>query len=428
MAFLINKYLGNTAWIAGEKVIRMVVTLAIGVYLARYLGPGKFGLLIFSNSFCTFFLIFSNLGLDGIVIRNLVYDQLRINNLLGTSFILKLFGSFTSLIFIVIALQLSSIDRFTSTMVLIIATGMVFQSFNVIDFFFQSRVLGKYTSIAYFNSIIISSLVKLYFIVIEAPLLWFAWVILLENILLAVFLILNYYRYGLSIFQWRFNRNMAVNLLRDSWPLILSGLGTIVFMRIDIVLIKLMLTDNAVGEYSAAARLSEAIYIIPISISAALFPAIIKAKNVSEDYYHLKLQKLYILFVWMAIAIALPITFLADSIIALLYGIKYIAAASVLRIHIWAGIFVFLGVASANYLLVENLTKISSLRTLLGALANIVLNIILIPPYGIIGSAWATLISYGIANFSLFFNGKARRCFFMMVFSFLPIKKYRELL
>jgi len=251
---------------------------------------------------------------------------------------------------------------------------------------------------------------------------------LLENILLAVFLILNYYRYGLSIFQWRFNRNMAVNLLRDSWPLILSGLGTIVFMRIDIVLIKLMLTDNAVGEYSAAARLSEAIYIIPISISAALFPAIIKAKNVSEDYYHLKLQKLYILFVWMAIAIALPITFLADSIIALLYGIKYIAAASVLRIHIWAGIFVFLGVASANYLLVENLTKISSLRTLLGALANIVLNIILIPPYGIIGSAWATLISYGIANFSLFFNGKARRCFFMMVFSFLPIKKYRELL
>ena len=179
-------------------------------------------------------------------------------------------------------------------------------------------------------------------------------------------------------------------------------------------MIKIMLNNESVGIYSAAVNLSEAWYFIPMAISTSVFPAIINAKKLSDKHYYKRLQNLYDLMVLLAVAIALPTTFFSSWIVGGFYGDKYLRASGALSIHIWSGVFVFLGVASGKWLLAENLLKISFYRTFLGASGNVILNLILIPIFQLNGAAVATLIANFLAAY--FFdavNLKTRRTFVM---------------
>ncbi|MDK2892487.1 flippase [Methanohalophilus sp.] len=197
----------------------------------------------------------------------------------------------------------------------------------------------------------------------------------------------------LSVFSWKFDFGLAKLLLKNSWPLIFSGIVVSLYMKIDQVMIKEMLDSQAVGIYASAVNLSEAWYFVPVMISSSLFPAIIESKKISEELYYERLQKLYDFLYIIALAIIFPTTFLSDFVIDLLYGQDYFGAGTVLSIHIWAGLFVFLGVARGKWILTENLQKYTLIYTSAGSICNIVLNLYLIPLYGINGAAFATLIS-----------------------------------
>ncbi len=395
------RYFKNTSWLFAEKLLRMAVGLFVGVWVARYLGPERFGLFSYAASFVGLFSVLATLGLNGIVVRELVKDENRRDELIGTAFLLKLMGAFGVLIVLAIAVNFTSNDTNTNTLVFIIASATVFQSFNVIDFYFQSKVMIKYVVFANVISLFISSLVKIGLLLIEAPLIAFAWVILFDSFVLASGFIFFFLKNStFKVKSLKFKKVIAISLLKDSWPLMLSGIVIAIYMKIDQIMIKEMMNAEAVGQYAAAVRISELWYFIPIGISSSLFPAIINAKKLSKKLYHARLQKLYDLMVWMAITIALPMTLLSDWIVQLLYGGQYNQAGSVLAIHIWAGVFVFLGVAFSGYLTTENLTKKSFYRTLLGAVLNVVLNLILMPKYGIKGAAFATLLGQFTANYA----------------------------
>lgn len=412
------KYLKNTSWLFFERIIGMVVTLFVGVYVARYLGPANFGLLSYAGSFVGLFSAIAAFGLDNIVVRELVKDEKKRDELLGTTFVLKIIGSILVLIIIVVAIRFTNNDNFTNLLIFIIAIGTIFQSFNVIKFYFQSKILSKYTVYAQVFSTILCSVIKLLLIYFNMGLIYFAMVTLLQSIILALGLVGMYIKQKSSLFKWRIKFDLVKRLLNDSWPLILSGVAISIYVRIDQVMIKNMLDTKAVGNYAVAVRLAEVWYFIPMAITNSVFPAIINAKKISEKLYYERLQKLYDLMAWLAIGIALPIMLLSNNIIKLLFGIQYQEAAGVLQIYVWAGVFVFLGVASGQYLIVENYTKISFLRTLIGAIINIVLNINLIPKYGINGAAIATIISYFISTFLIVLMPKTYRNSILMFKSF----------
>jgi len=421
-----KKYFVNTSWLFFERIIGMVVTLFVGVYVARYLGPANFGLLSYAGSFVGLFAGIATLGLDGIVVRELVRDEKKRDELLGTTFVLKIIGSILVLIIIVIAVRFTNNDNFTNLLIFIIIIGTIFQSFNVINFYFHSKVLSKYTVYAQIFSSIICSAIKLVLIYFNMSLIYFVIVSLLQSIILALGLIVMYVRQKSSLFNWSLNFSLAKNLLKDSWPLMLSGIAISIYMKIDQVMIKNMLDTKAVGNYAVAVRLSEVWYFIPMAITGSLFPAIVNAKKISEKLYYERLQKLYTLMTWLAIGIAVPMTFLANDIIRILFGIQYQSAAGVLQIYVWAGVFVFLGVASSQYLLAENYTKISFLRTFIGAVVNVILNIILISKYGINGAAMATVISYFVATFFILFIPKTSNQVVLMLKSINLFNKYRN--
>jgi len=395
------KYFVNTSWMMAERVLRMVVALLVGIYVARYLGPERLGLLSYAVAFVGLFGAIATVGLDSIVVRDLVKAPEKRDELLGTAFFLKIIGAICMWGAIVVGVQFTNNDSFLNMLIAIIAAGVLLQAFNVIEFNFQAAVQSKYVVQVQVIQMLISSIVKLTLIWIEAPLLWFAIVSLSDAIVLATGLVWNYLRKGGHLSVWKFRKVTAAKLLKDSWPLILAGMAVMAYMRIDQVMIKEMLNAHSVGEYAVAVRLAEVWYFIPTIVCASLFPAIVHAKDSDEALYQRRLQQLYDLMVCIALPIALSIAFFANYLVVFLFGAPFSEAGPVLSIYIWASIAVFLGIASSQYLTADNLLLFSFFRTFFGVLLNIVLNLVLIPKYGINGAAIATLVSYSVATFSL---------------------------
>ncbi len=405
-----------------EKILRLIAGLLVGIWVARYLGPEQFGVFSYVVAFVAIFGGIAKLGLDGIVVRELVREPSKRNIYLGTSFWLKFVGALITLGVVVFATFFTSNDHTTNFYIFIIASGIVFQSFEVIDFYFQSRVLSKFVSLCRMSQLLISSLLKIYFVLTGAGLFWFVVVSLVDQATLAVSLYIAYRYQKLGSFYRHFDLLTAKKLLTDSWPLIFSGLAIMIYVRIDQIMIKEMLGEREVGLYSAAVRLSEVWYFIPVVITSSLFPAIVSAKKVSEGLYRQRLQRLCTLMTWLAIAVALPVTFLADSVIVLLYGHQYREAGGVLAIHIWGAVFVFLGVASGVFFTAENWTKKSLCRTGSGAVSNVLFNLALIPRYGISGGAAATVLSQFVANFLYdFFDNSTRAILIIKIKALFPI-------
>ena len=189
-----KKYFANTSWLIAERVLRMVVALFVSVYVARYLGPERFGLLSYANSFVGLFIALATLGLDGIVVRELVKTPARRDELLGTAFGLKIVGAILMWLLIITAVPLTENDVQTNSLIAIIAFAAIFQAFNVIDFNYQAEVKSKYVVHAQLVQLTISSITKLVLIAINASLIWFAWVYLLDALVLAVGLAVMYLR------------------------------------------------------------------------------------------------------------------------------------------------------------------------------------------------------------------------------------------
>lgn len=419
-----KKYFFNTGWLFAEKILRMAVGLFVGVWVARYLGPTKFGLLSYAQSFVALFAAVSTLGLDQILVRELVKNPDQERELLGTAFVLRLLGATATLGILTIAVNFTSNDAYTNALIFIIGSATVFQAFKVIDLYFQAKVISKYAVLANMISVSVSSLVKIILILYNAPLIDFAWVVLFDSCVLAMGYMYFFKKRTASRLQFlKIRTNIAFSLLKNSWPLIISGLAVTIYMRIDQVMIKNMLDNRAVGQYAAAIRLSEIWYVIPVVTSSSLFPAIINAKRINEELYYDRLQRLYELMLILSLSIVLPMSLLSNPIVKLLYGVQYNDAAEVLMVHIWAAIFVFLGCASSRWLLAENLQIFSLFNTGIGAITNIALNYFLIKIWGIVGAAWATLLSYSVSAYlSLLFWKQTRRNFIMLSKSLLFTK------
>jgi O-antigen/teichoic acid export membrane protein len=217
-----------------------------------------------------------------------------------------------------------------------------------------------------------------------------------------------------------------MDLLRPGLPLILAGLAVSVYMRIDQIMLAEMLGVGAVGIYSAAARISEAVYFVPGVIAASVLPSIISTRASSPTLYMERMQRFFDLMVVVAFGLALATAILSPIIVEMLFGTSYSDSAPVLAIHAWSSVFVFLGVASSSFLLAENLTIVSFYRTVLGAAANILLNLVFIPWLGVQGAAYATLISYGIATYSVLLFSRSRPAGVMMLRALVPITLFRR--
>ena len=410
---------------AGSLFIKLVIT---AIAIPNYLGDSQYGALNYPLVLVTFFIAACALGMDSFVTRQLLQEPHKQHTILGTAFRLRLIAGIVALPLIYFTYYL--INRYAAEApaapieyVVIVSFVCIFQSVNIIDSYFQSKIQGKYIMYVQVGANLFSAIVKLVFILWQAPLSWFVWMLLADSVLLALGYLYMYHRKGHRVFDWKFDGAMARHLLKYAWPLAFSAVFVTLYMKIDQLMLDAYLGEAVLGVYSTVVSLSEGWYFIPMAIVTALFPAIMNARRDNPVRYQKRLQNLYELMAAISISIAVLMTFASPIIYSLFYKPEYAAGAEVLTIHVWAGIFVFLNVASGQYLIAEGYTFLSLTRALIGALVNIVLNSWWIPNYGMIGAAYATLVAYASTALFVIFVPKTRAQGWMMLKAllFIPI-------
>ena len=407
----------------GSLLIKMIVSISV----ANYLGRSSNGIINGGTVYIYFFSAIATLGLDQFIVKELHQFPDNREQILGTSFAMKVFAGFCCIPLIYLAYLIYPAKGTPYSYVFILSVIGIIQAFNVIDAYFQSQVQSKYIMQVQIGGNLVSAVIKLALIFSKQPLIYFVYAYTFDFLLLSVGYYFTYQRKQRSIFNWSFNFKLANKLLLYSWPLIISGIMVSLYMKIDQIMLQNMSGVKEAGAYATVASLSEAWNFIPAVIVTSLFPAILNAKRDDISRYRKRIQHLYDLMVYLSVPTALVITF-AAPLIYKLYKPEYAYAAPVLSVHIWSGVFVFLGAASSQYLIAENFNKLTFVRTGFGAIVNIVLNLILIPKMGMMGAAIATLAAYASATFFVIFIPKVNDQGIMMFKSLFLISLAKKII
>ncbi len=400
-----RRYFANTSWLFAEKFVKIFVSFFVSIWIARYLGPSQFGLLNYAQSFVALFSCVATLGLDSIVVRELVKDKKKKDEILGTSLILKLISSISISIIFTVFLHFLQDGSFAKILILILTFSLIFQSFNVIDYYFQSVALSKYVVIINTICLIFSNIVKIILLWKHLPIIYFAWAIVFDSIVLAAGLIYFYGKKHKSIFNWKFKKELAFSFLKDSCPLIIGGILTIIHVRIDQVMIKNILGNTENGYYSVAIRLVEMFTFVSILLNQSLFPALIVEGKLRLD----RLYRLYQLQFYSGFLIAFFIIFFAHYLTVGLYGIVYAPVEILLILSVLRVPLTSLAMARGSFIAINNYFKYSTIVLVESAFVNILLNYLMIPKFGSKGAIFATIISSAFVFTHDFFHKGMRK-------------------
>lgn len=419
------KITANVLWQIVDKITRLGAGLFIGLWVARYLGPEQYGIYNYAVAYVALFSAIAGLGLNNIVTKDIVNKPSHISEILGSSFILRFFGGgFLCLLAGISILFIRPGDSIIHILVLILSVASVFQAFNVIDFYYIAIIQSKYSIIAKNIAFFLVSIIKIILLVTNRlTIIQLACVLIIETLLAGLILVFLYGKSNMSVRKWRVSILYCKDLLKRSWPLLLSGITIMLYMRIDQIMLGNMLGDTEVGVYSAAVRISEIWYFLPMIMASSVYPNLIETKKLDTALYHKRYLLLFRLMNLITISGALLMTVFSGLIIKIFYGEAYALAAPILSIHIWAGVFTFLGVGGSNFYVIEGLQHLHFARTLCGAILSIGLNLWLIPHFGGIGAAVTTLFSQFLVSYLLeAVNMKTRVLFKLKTKSFLPCR------
>lgn len=410
------RYFNSMNWLFLEKIFRLSFSFLVGIYVARYLGPDNLGILSFSIVIIAILSSFIRIGLN-----NVVYKEFSTNNnnqyeILGTAAFLIFMAYLFSIVIFLIILYLGVLSYNNELLIVsIILVGQILLPFDLLNQFFMSKVESRKVAISGMISISIFSLMRVFLILYEAELYWFAISIVIE-LLSKYATLIFYYIFNYDIKKLSFSKIKAKKMLKASWPFIVIGLGTTVYTKIDVVMINQMVGNEAAGLYSIAMRLSDLYLFIPMTISGVLFVAISKAHQKSDILVKKRMTALYSFYYIIALIISFLMFLFSEILVITLFGDSFSESVPILKIYIWSIVFIFLQSAQNQYYIVLGLQHLTMSRVLQGAVVNVVLNYLLIHYLGAIGAAYSTVISYFyVAIFSNVFHKKTRDNLFLII-------------
>lgn len=417
----VQKILANAGWLIAGRGVQWIAVFFVGIVVARYLGPHDLGVYKWCVALILLFGSLLQLGLTSTVAREIVAAPERTGEIMGTAFLLRVgawLAGFPVVLAVADLLQGSSepIILFAA----ILGVGNLFTACRVVDYWFEAHTESKHVvkarSIAFF--LIGGS--RLVLVWQDAPLIAFVMTAAAEWVLIGIGSLIAYALRGQNLTQWRFRCATAKSLLRRSWPLTIATFTSLVYLKIDQVMLGQMVSPEAVGIYAVAASLSETWFVIPTALAASVFPNLIRSRETSTADYDRRLQHVYDVLALGALAFASLIAIFATPVITLIYGEAFRAAGPILSIHIWQLVFMSMQPLTYRWLIIEDLQVFSLLTQGVGAALNVALNLILIPQYGGIGAAVATVVSYAAAcYFALFLSARTRKAGRMMTLALL---------
>ena len=388
-----EKVVRNVVWAVTGKVVTLLGGLLVGIFVARYLGPEQYGLMSYVMSYVAIFQVLASFGMDQIEIREESKMPDKKDKIIGTAFALKIAFAIITMILVAITIWIFEADSFTKWMIILYSISMIANSFGVIRNYFTSLVWNEYIVKTEITRTFIGAGIKVGLLLLHAPLVWFIAATLFDTILIACGYWVSYRSKINSSKHWKFDKNQAVYLIKQSFPLLLSGAAVVVYQKIDQVMIGNMIDKEAVGYYAVAATFVSIIGFIPTTLAQTISPILVRTYELNQTEYQKKAQLFINTSTWIIILVCIIVCALSYPLIRYTYGLQYMAAIPLLQITIFKEIGYCMAQTSGTMIITENIQKVVVLRNLIGCLTCVILNYWLIPLYGVIGAAISSVIT-----------------------------------
>ena len=387
----------NIIWAVLGKVASGIKLVVLGIIVARYLGPSEFGSLNYTISFVSLLSVLAEFRLQSILSRELSKENAGIENLLGTSFIISfVFATIGYIVLSIVSYNMHQ-DATIHLFILVYGLSYFFQTLRVLRAFYIANFKNIYITKAEVISTILLLLCTFLFVQLKISLFYFIILRAIDVLVVSIILWLLYaMNYG-SVIKWRYDKTLRKKLIKDSFPLVLSGFAIMIFQKIDQVMLGQMIGVESVGQYSAAVTIVGFICFLPVIIAESYAPTLVM-KLKTEEYYNVR-QNFSDYMIWGSIFISIILFYLSPILINVLFGRDYTPAIEVLRVFSIKGFLVALGAVSAHIMIVENTHQLAYLKGFIGGITNVLLNYMFIIEYGLIGAAWASIIAFLLSSY-----------------------------
>lgn len=395
-----NKNIFNVIWAVTSKLLSGLKLVIVGVIVARYLGPEIFGSYSYCISFVTLLSVLAEFRFHNIIIREISENKIKSEKILGSAFYNCLFFSSLGYVTLIILVNFIETDDKLANLILIYGLSYFFQTLRFLRAFFIAK---------YKNNIIlrVETLTSLLVIILGivfglsgSSIVFFIFLRILDIFMISALLLFFYQLEFKNLKKWQFNKEISFELIKNSSPLVISSLALVIFQQFDKIMIKQILDEYSVGQYTASASLISLIVFVPVVLSEVISPYLIAAKEKTGNLYYKKKAQLFSDYIfWGSIFLCFIVMILSPLIINIVYGDQYFDAIRVMQIFAWQGGLIAMGSVAAQIMIIDNTHQIAYLKSISGGLINIVLNIIWIPKFGIIGAVWASLIAYAISSY-----------------------------
>ena len=393
-----KKALTNIAWAISGKIVSLTGFLVVSIIVARYLGKEQYGIMNYVVSFVAVFQVFANFGLDFIQIREESRHPEMRDKILGTTFGLKLLFALLTLLAIFLVVMTLESDARIRCYIMIYAFSVILNTTWVSRNHFTSIVWNEYVVKTEISRTLIGVAIKVAFVLLHLPLVWFICSLLIDSLLLAVGYMGSYIRKIDSVRKWQFDKSLAAYLIQQSFPLLLSGAAVVLYNRIDQMMIGKMIDQSHLGVYSVAIRFVELLVFVPTIIAQTISPMLVEIRREDEGRYE-DLSRVFMnVTVAVCIILALLTCLLSLPLVSCTFGSTYIGAASVLSVLAFKVVGDALSQTSGQLIIIEGIQKYASIRNIIGCVTCVVLNLIFIPRYGIHGAAYVALITIFVSG------------------------------
>ncbi|QMM53460.1 flippase [Enterobacter sp. RHB15-C17] len=401
-----SEYIKNAGWIFAEKFIRIAVGFVLFALVSRVLGPTEFGLLSYYQTIATMLLAITSLGFDNVLI-NKFQQRDHHDFIFSTAFWSRIVCSILVITIFIGGVYFEPIPTLNKFVLIICLFSLIFQAQNTYFSYYQSQLRAAVITKISLFSLVFSSLFKAFLLYKHANIMWFAFSYSFDFFVsFLAFIFVTYRRKYISINIRNFRFLMLKQLLQESWPIIASSIIIVLYTRLDQIMLMRMLGAESVAIFSVAIRIAEAYVFIPAALVTSYYPLI--ARSPSKKNVKFYFDVVYFSSFIMAIIVAITAYFF----IPIMFGSIYIESYNVLLILLFSTTFAVFGSACTNLMIIYGLTYLRLIRAIIGLIINFTLNIILIPKYGVIGAAFASVFSQIFAAWlSNSYNKKTIECF-----------------
>lgn len=395
-----TKVLKNASWIIVCKAAQALIALVITTISARYLGPSNYGLLHYAISVVSFAVPVAQLGLRNVLVEEIVSHPEREGESLGTtlgmSVVSSLFCVAGCLVFVSVV---NTGERDTLIVCALYGVSLIFQMTEMIQCWYQAKLLSKYTSIVSLISYIIVAAYKIFLLVTQKSIYWFAVSYAFDYFLISAILLLLYGKLGKQ--KLSFSLSLGRVLFHRSRYYIVSSMMVTVFSQTDRIMIKMMVGNAENGYYATACTCAGLTAFIFTAIIDSMRPMIFESKKLSRKEFERNISRLYSVVIYLALLQSVVLTLLSGPVVRLLYGQAYTPAIPLLRIITWYSAFSYMGSVRNIWMLAEEKQRYLWMINLTGAVMNVIGNLLLIPAGGAAGAAISSVLTQFFTNFLL---------------------------